>query len=157
MSRVPKLPPARLRRLRDLAQMKADAELARLAVTAQSRARLRAALDALGAAEPPLSPAPEAPGADGQGTGGPGDDTTATMPAPVPVDPLLVRARLAHAAWIEGRRRELNARLAMVQADWLRLQPAAARAHGRAQVLNRLTEDAEHARRDRATRGPQGG
>jgi len=134
MKRVPPLPPARLRRLQELAQMKADAELARLAVTAQGRSRLLAALSALGRAEPPLGPNADAPPQAGQAAA---------------LEPMLVRARLAHAAWIETRRRDLNARLAMIQADWLRLQPVAARAHARAQVLDRLTVAAEGARRHR--------
>ena len=123
---------AQLGRLQALAQMKAEVELARLAATGQSRARLQSALAALGEAQPPL-------------TAGPGEDPLNSAP----VDPLLVRARLAHAGWIEAQRRELNARLAMVMADWHRLQPAAARAEGRARVLERLRDQAREARRAR--------
>lgn len=127
-------PPARvLARLAALARLKSEAEIAKLAATAHSRGRLVAALAALGQGEAPLGPAPEAPAPDG----------------PVTVDPALVRARLAHRAWIEGQRRHLNARLAMVEADWRRLQPVAAKAFGRTRVLDDLVTEAEDADRAR--------
>lgn len=137
-----------LARLAGLARLKSEAEIARLAATAQSRGRLIAALAALGAGEAPLGPPPEG-GAGGEAPGA----------APPPVDPALVRARLAHRAWIEGQRRHLNARLAMVEADWRRLQPVAARAFGRTRVLDDLTERAEDEARARklaaATQAPR--
>jgi len=220
----------RLRRLEALARLRAEAELARLAVAARSRARLSAALAALGDSEPPLGPGPPAgpvsagiapnapgggpagarpaedrpaagpdgsapgtaaagrstperslsaaapaaggapragqppgPGAGGRAPSAPGlergGDPSSDTPspgrvAPVPhhtaepawIDPLLVRVRLAHAGWISAQRREINARLAMVQADWLRLQPQAARAMGRAEVLDRLASAAARRR-----------
>jgi len=101
----------RLARLQSLAAMKRDAELAKLAVVAQSRARLLAALDGLNGAEAPLD----------------GDST-----------PGLIRARLAYAAWLEGRRRMLNQRLALVNADYLARRPEALQAFGRAEVLDKL-------------------
>lgn len=100
-----------LARLQGLAVMKRDAELARLAVAAQSRARLLAALNGLDRVEAPLD----------------GDST-----------PGLIRARLAYAAWMEGRRRVLNERLALVNADYLARRPAALQAFGRAEVLGKL-------------------
>ncbi|MCC5968425.1 MAG: hypothetical protein JJU15_00580 [Pararhodobacter sp.] len=103
--------PVRLQRLQDIAAMKRDAELAKLAVVAQSRARLLEALDGLTQAEEPLDA--------GSGPG-------------------LNRARLAHMRWIEGRRRVLNQRLALVNADYLAGRPAAMKAFGRAQVLDAL-------------------
>lgn len=137
---------AQLGRLQALARMKAEVELSRLAATGQSRARLQSALAALGEAQPPLTAGPSPnTGPTTEPTTGPGDDA---LP-PAPVDPLLVRARLAHAGWIEAQRRELNARLAMVMADWHRLQPAAARAEGRARVLERLRDQARDAWRAR--------
>lgn len=104
--------PARLARLHALAAMKRDAELARLATLAQSRARLIGALDGLNQAEAPLD-----------------EDAT----------PGLIAARLAHLRWIEGRRRLLNQRLALINADYLERRPAVLRAFGRAQVLEELT------------------
>lgn len=101
----------RLAHLRELAALKRDAELAKLAVVAQSRARLLAALDGLDGVEAPLD----------------GDST-----------PGLIRARLAYAAWMEGRRRVLNERLALVNADYLARRPAALQAFGRAEVLGGL-------------------
>jgi hypothetical protein len=120
MSRRPVDPAtrARLDRLRAVARMQADAALARLAVAAQGRARLLGALDALGQAEAPL-----------EGDGGEG------------ADPAMIRARLAHRRWLEGQRRMLNQRLALVQAEYLTLQPPAQRAFGRAEVLDRLGEE----------------
>jgi len=102
----------RLARLQALAAMQRDAELAKLAAAAQSRARLLQALDGLTRAEAPLE-----------------GDTS----------PGLIRARLAHLQWVEGRRRMLNQRLALVNADYLERRPAALRAFGRAQVLEELT------------------
>ncbi|WP_333826925.1 hypothetical protein [Pararhodobacter sp.] len=103
--------PARLDRLQAIAAMKRDAELAKLAMVAQSRARLLQALDGLNQAEAPLE-----------------DES----------NPGLIRARLAHMRWIEGRRRLLNQRLALIQADYLERRPAAVQAFGRAQVLGTL-------------------
>jgi hypothetical protein len=121
MSRRPTDPAtrARLDRLRLVARMKADAALARLAVSAQGRARLQRSLDALGQAEAPL---------DG------GDESA-------PADPAMIQARLAHRRWLDAQRRMLNERLALVQAEYLTLQPQARRAFGRAEVLDRLRDD----------------
>lgn len=60
---------------------------------------------------------------------------------------LMVRARLAHAAWISAQRAQILARLALVEADWHRLLPPAARAFGQAEVLDRLSEAARRAAR----------
>lgn len=115
-----------LARLGLLAGMTRDAELARLAGVAQSRQRLTAALVALKEAEQPLAHAP----------GG-------------ALDPALIAAQLSHRRWIEAQQRRLNQQLALVTADWLRQKPAAARAFGRAAVLEDLTEQARlQARRD---------
>ena len=114
---------SRLERLRLVARMKADAALARLAITAQSRARLVQSLDSLGRAEAPLDAA-----AAGEGV------------VEAPTDPAMVQARLAHRRWIDARRRMLNQRLALVQAEYLTLQPEAQRAFGRAEVLDRLRD-----------------
>jgi len=105
--------PARLERLQALAMLKRDAELAKLATVAQSRARLLQALAGLNQVETPLD-----------------DDST----------PGLIGARLAHLRWIEGRRRLLNQRLALINADYLERRPAALMAFGRAQVLGELTK-----------------
>ena len=56
-------------------------------------------------------------------------------------DPAMLRARLAHARWADARKRMLNQRLAMVNADYLARRPAAARAFGRAEVLDKLVKD----------------
>jgi hypothetical protein len=61
----------------------------------------------------------------------------------VPVAPGLIRARLAHAVWIQRQRAELLGRLARIEADWRRQQPAAASAVGRLEALGRLADDAE--------------
>lgn len=103
--------PARIERLHALAAMKRDAELAKLATVAQSRARLFSALDGLNQSETPLE-----------------DDNS----------PGLIGARLAHLRWIEGRRRMLNQRLALINADYLERRPVALEAFGRAQVLEAL-------------------
>ncbi len=119
--------PVRLERLRGLAAMKRDAELAKLATVAQSRARLLQALEGLKQAEAPL-------------------DENST--------PGLIGARLAHLRWIEGRRRTLNQRLALINADYLERRPAALRAFGRAQVLDELaTREKVRARASRSTVG----
>jgi hypothetical protein len=220
--------PERLRRLHLLARMRADAETARLAATAQSRGRLQAALADLGQPESPLAPAapcPEAapwpaaaPASAGGGPWGPGAQTGAepgwaetstrvqdgpaqdrhsptghdppasgprpdtgpnpghaasarmppdaapgTTPDAAPgttpiLDAALVRVRRAHGVWIGAQRAHLNARLAMVEADWRRLQPVAARAFGRVQALDGLIARAEaQARRDRAARALRDG
>ncbi len=133
MSRRPADPAtrARLEALRIVARMQSDAALARLAAPAQARTRLVQALDALGAAEEPL-------GAVSEGAAG---------------DPAMVQARLAHARWLDAQRRMLNQRLALVQAEYLTLRPAAQRAFGRAEVLDRLGEAlAAEARRAAARR-----
>lgn len=169
MKEPPRQDAGRLRRLEALARLKAEAELARLAVAARSRARLSAALAALGESEPPLGPVPPAgaghaplPGTGGRAQTEPGldraDPSSGTnapglaapqshqSAEPAWIDPHLVRVRLAHGGWISAQRREINARLAMVQADWLRLQPQAARALGRAEVLDRLATAAARRR-----------
>lgn len=110
-----------LKRLQVLSALKKDAELARLATVAQSRARLLAAVNALKSTEEPLGPI------DGQSA-----KLTSAM----------IAARLAHRRWIEAQQRRLNQQLAMVTADYLRQKPAAARAFGRAAVLEQLTENA---------------
>lgn len=130
-------PAAVLARLAALARLKADQATARLGETARSRARLRAAIDGLGRAEDPLAPAPPEP--EGQ-------------PPQAPegaLSPLLVRARMAHRAWLDRRRAELLARLARVEADWQRLRPPAAEAFGRAEVLRELAQRAADADRRR--------
>lgn len=117
---------AGLERLGQLAALKRDSELARLAGVAQSRQRLLLALSALKEAEHPLASEP--------GTA---------------LDTALIAAQLAHRRWIEAQQRRLNQQLALVTADWLRQKPAAARAFGRAAVLEDLTERAHRdARRD---------
>ncbi|PVH30294.1 hypothetical protein [Pararhodobacter oceanensis] len=119
--------PMALARLQAIAALKKDAELARLAEVAQSRNRLKASLDALRRTEAPL---------DGSESGG------------QPVDPAMVGARLAHLRWVEAQQRLLNQKLAMVTADYLRQKPTAARAFGRATVLEQLVErQAEDLRR----------
>lgn len=248
-----RIPAARLAVLARLSRLRADLELARLAATAQSRARLRAALAELGHPEPPLDPPQNRSGITSASTGSAGatagqialpvrsadsgacplriaDDATANEPetfaarhgaatstdpkanadmtAPVAVkqvpaaqvtpasarpaptiappvmsEPVsdaaatalipstpsvtapttsgsetagdaigpvhLMRMRLAHAAWVAARRTEINRRLALVEADWLRLYPPAVRAFGRAEVLRKLASTAqESARRD---------
>ena len=77
-----------------------------------------------GETEAPLGPAP-APGAQ-----------------PAPLDPALLGARLAHRRWIEAQQKRLNQQLALVTADYLRQKPAAARAFGRAKVLEELGDRA---------------
>lgn len=109
---------AMLARLAALAGLKREAEMARLARIAQSRNRLAASIDALRQAEAPLDP--------------PGSVS----------DPVLVGVRLAHLRWSEGQQRRLMQQLALVSADWLRQKPAAARAFGRASVLETLAGDA---------------
>jgi hypothetical protein len=121
---------ARLERLRTIARMKADAEIAKLAIVAQGRARLLQSLDALARAEEPLDPDPQDGGCD----------------------PAMVQARLAHSRWLDGQRRMLNERLALVQADFLTLRPQAQRAFGRAEVLDRLQEGLRAEARQKATR-----
>ncbi|MCL4675966.1 MAG: hypothetical protein KJZ59_08085 [Pararhodobacter sp.] len=107
-----------LTRLQAMGALKKDAELARLATVAASRSRLQAALDALKRTEAPLDPT--------------GDGPT--------IDPAMLGARLAHRRWIEAQQRRLNQQLALVTADFLRQKPAAARAFGRAAVLEQLVE-----------------
>lgn len=111
-----------LARLQALAALKKDAELARLATVAQSRARLQSAVNALKCTEEPLDPA------DGQSA---------------KLTSSLIAARLAHRRWIEGQQRRLNQQLALVTADYMRQKPAAAKAFGRATVLEQLTEQAQ--------------
>jgi len=120
-----------LQRLHALAEIRKEAELARLASVAQSRTRLQTALDTLATAESPL--------------GSPGD---------APADPALIAARLAHARWTEAQRRRLNQQLALVKADYLALEPAAARAFGRALVLDTLATRAQHTLRAARTPKP---
>lgn len=130
MARI--LKPAELRRLARLqamAKMKSDAELARLATVAQSRARLRSSIEALNATEAPLDGSADTP------------DANSADAAPAITDPAMLRARLAHARWADARKRMLNQRLAMVNADYLARRPAAARAFGRAEVLDKLVKD----------------
>ena len=114
-----------VQRLAQLAAMKREAELAKLAAVAQSRARLQGALQAFRRSESPL------------------DSAEAVA------DPGMVAARLAHRRWTEAQVRRLNQQLAMVTADWLRQKPAAARAFGRAAVLEQLSETATSADRKR--------
>ena len=109
---------ATLARLARLAALKREAELMRLARVAHSRSRLLTAIDALRQAEAPLDPSGSAS------------------------DPVMVGVRLAHMRWSEGQQRRLNQQLALVSADWLRQKPAAARAFGRASVLETLAEKA---------------
>lgn len=102
----------KLQKLQAIATMKRDLELAKLAVVAQSRTRLIQSLNGLSQSVGAID----------------GDET-----------PGLIRARLAHLRWVEGRRRTLNQRLALVSADYLERRPAALKAFGRAQVLSELT------------------
>ena len=118
---------AALSSLHRLSTLKSDAELARLAAVAASRDRLRSAVEALRETEAPLGPAPT-PGAE---------------PA-APVDPAMLGARLAHRRWIETQQTRLNQQLALVTADFLRQKPAAAKAFGRAMVLDQLGTQARH-------------
>jgi hypothetical protein len=136
MSRRPSDPAtrARLEWLQAIARMNSEAALARLAVSAQGRARLMQSLDALGRAEAPLD--------EGAAEGG---------------DPAMVQARLAHRRWLDAQRRMLNQRLALVQAEYLTLRPEAQRAFGRAEVLERLqAELAAEARRASGRRDEAG-
>ena len=126
---------ARLSRLQAIARIQSDTALARLAVVAQGRARLLQSLDALGRAEEPLAPA--------------GDEEAE--------DPAMVQARLAHRRWLDAQRRMLNQRLALVQAEYLTLQPHAQRAFGRAEVLDRLQDGLSAEARQTAARRDQGG
>lgn len=76
-------------------------------------------------------------------------------PAPPPggvVPMALVRARLAHRVWIERQRAEVLQRLARIEADRLQLLPDAARAHGRAGMLEALARTAANARCRRRAR-----
>ncbi|MCW1933440.1 hypothetical protein [Pararhodobacter zhoushanensis] len=107
-----------LARLAQLAALTRAAELAKLAAVAQSRARLKAALDTVRQTEAPLDPAEAI------------------------ADPAMIGARLAHRRWSEVQQRRLNQQLALVSADWLRQKPAAARAFGRAAVLEELSQKA---------------
>lgn len=109
-----------LARLQGLAALKKDAELAKLAAVAQSRNRLAGALEALKRTEAPL-------------------DTQIGAP----LDQAMIVARVAHRRWIEAQQRRLNQQLALVTADYLRQKPAAAKAFGRAAVLDSLTRTAE--------------
>lgn len=116
-----KMPQARvMARLQAIAAMKRDAELAQLASVARSRNALKAAIEALGEATPQL-PAPGEAGAE---------------------NPAMTRVRLQHCRWVEGRRMLLNQRLAQISADWLALRPAAAKAVGRVETLDRLARKA---------------
>lgn len=119
----PRRQAAGLARLAELARLKREAELARLARIGVSRNRLQTAIEALRQTEAPL------------------DATEADA------DPALVRARIAHQSWSEGQQRRLNQQLAMVTADFLRQKPAAARAFGRAAVLDQLRDRAQEALR----------
>lgn len=114
---------AALARLVELARLRREAELARLARIGVTRTRLQAAVEALRQTEAPLN----------------ADETVA--------DPALVRARIAHQSWSEGQQRRLNQQLALVTADFLRQKPAAARAFGRAAVLEQLRDRANEALR----------
>lgn len=107
-----------LARLAGLAGLKREAEMVRLARIAQSRLRLLTSLAALREGEAPL----DAPGSVS--------------------DPVMVGVRLAHLRWSEGQQRWLNQQLALISADWLRQKPVAARAFGRASVLETLAEKA---------------
>jgi hypothetical protein len=106
---------AALTRLRGLAELKKEAELAKLAAVARSRQRLESALAAVRETEEPL----------------PTDDGG-------PADPAMVAARLAHRRWAEAQQRRINQQLALVTADFMKLKPAATRAFGRATVLGQL-------------------
>lgn len=117
-----------LGRLAELARIKREAELGKLASVAQSRNRLQQALETMRRSEAPLDPAEGA------------------------TDPALVAARLAHRHWTEGQARRLSQQLAMVTADWLRQKPAAARAFGRAAVLEQLHDRARDDRRAEAAK-----
>ena len=114
-----------LQRLAALSAMKREAELAKLAAVARSRNRLKSALATLKTTEAPLQ------GSDDEGG----------------VDPAMVAARLAHRRWIENRQSRLNQQLAAITADWLRQRPAAAKAFGRAEVMETLRDRAHTAYR----------
>jgi hypothetical protein len=121
-----------LARLQALSALKKEAELAKLATVAASRSRLQAALTALKRTEAPLDPT--------------GDTAT--------IDPAMLGARLAHRRWIEAQQRRLNQQLALVTADFLRQKPAAARAYGRAAVLEQLVERVQSDHRHKRDRTP---
>ncbi|MBN8291673.1 hypothetical protein JI664_06835 [Rhodobacter sp. NTK016B] len=118
-----------LQRLAALSAMKREAELAKLAAVARSRNRLKSALATLKTTEAPLQGSDE----EGNGAG---------------VDPAMVAARLAHRRWIENRQSRLNQQLAAITADWLRQRPAAAKAFGRAEVMETLRDRARTAYRE---------
>ncbi|KPQ08548.1 MAG: hypothetical protein HLUCCA12_01675 [Rhodobacteraceae bacterium HLUCCA12] len=116
---------AAVRRLQQIAAMKRDHELARLATIAQGRDRLRTALATL-------------------------DRNAASLDAATA--PGLLQAQIAHQRWVEGRRNLLHQRLALVQADFLDTLPAARRAFGKADVLARIIEQETTRHRHRGQR-----
>ncbi|MCC6000751.1 MAG: hypothetical protein JJU19_07790 [Pararhodobacter sp.] len=158
-----------LNRLRALAALKRDAEMAQLSALARTRARLQAAVDALDQHRPVLGGACDWRMADRAAAAQPaakraapvhgdahGQDTTPPA-APVPAQtaradagitdsPALIKARLQHRRWVEIQRSLLNQRLAQVTADWLTRRPAAIRAFGRVSVLDRLASQAKEQR-----------
>lgn len=132
----------KLARLQAMAKMKSDAELAKLATVAQSRSRLMNSIKALNATEAPLDGSGDAPpDTSPGGRPEPGSPALAAPAQPAVTDPAMLRARLAHARWAEGRKRMLNQRLALVNAEYLARQPAAAKAFGRTEVLGELVKE----------------
>jgi len=140
-----------LARLQAMSALKKDAELARLADVARSRNRLKSALEALRRTEAPLDPSPTPDQTPGQKRGQKRGQTSGQT-IDRGLDPAMVGARLAHRRWIEAQQRRLNQQLAMVTADYLRQKPAAARAFGRATVLEQLVERQAKDLRNRKTR-----
>lgn len=114
----------KLNRLHKLAKAHSERELAKLSEIAGSMNRLRGSIEQLRETEAPLAPTGDAEAQGGS-----------------QVDPAILRARLAHLSWSETQRTRLNQQLALVTADYLKLRPAAVRAFGRANVLDKLHGD----------------
>lgn len=116
----------KLNRLHKLAKAHSERELAKLSEIAGSMNRLRGSIEQLRETEAPLAPTSEH-----------------TDQGAFQVDPAILSARLAHLSWSETQRTRLNQQLALVTADYLKLRPAAVRAFGRANVLDKLHEDGQ--------------
>ncbi len=100
----------RLARMAELAALKRDAHLARLAKHVQAQAETEGRLAAL----------------------------RAGAAAPLPPDPALWAAQQSHRQWAEGQRKALNGELARERAATMAARAVAARSTGRAAVLARL-------------------
>ncbi|MGY6547888.1 MAG: hypothetical protein ACXIU7_02610 [Roseinatronobacter sp.] len=103
----------RLERMRAIATLKRDLDLAKLAQHAAEQAETREKLDAL------------------------------SQPLPAVSDPCLFRAQQAHLLWAEQQRINLNNRLALQTARFLEQRNRAAVSFGRAHVVTRITSDAQ--------------